>query len=101
MKNSTKRLKTESTQESIYSPSKNYPRQILPKKNVTQNKNYHTMKVVLLIGPLFHCRPLFIASIARGVGSRTLTARKYLSCAKDFVMVVGWTTPAPIVQPYN
>ena len=56
-------------------------KQKLPKANITQN-NYQKMKVVVLIGPLFRCRPLFVASIARGVVSCTLPVQKHLSCAK-------------------
>ena len=42
-----------------YIPSKNYPRQTLPIKYYPE-KSYHKLKVVYLIGPLFHCRPLFV-----------------------------------------
>ena len=45
-------------------------------------KSYQKMKGILSIGTLCHCTPLFVASIARGVGSRTLIARNWLSCAE-------------------
>ena len=56
------------------------------------------MKVVVLIGPLFDSRPLFVASIARGVVSRTLTARKCLSCA-EYVCDGCWLDHSTAICP--
>ena len=78
----------------LYSPK--ITQKILPKKYY--RKKFHKMKVVLLIGPLFRCRPLFVASIASGVVSRILTARKYLSCA-EYVCAGCWLDHSTAVCP--
>ena len=85
---------------SPYSPRKNYPRQILPKKTYYPNK-------IVVFSRLVGSEILIICSIAAPVSARSGHARfKELVFNLDefpnmFVMAVSWIILEPFVLPFN
>ena len=67
------------------------------------------MKDVLLIGPLFHCRPLFLMRPSFVMDSHVVPAvvvdayrtKSVSHVLNMFVIVVDCINPQPFVQPYN